>query len=272
MLKGKPRRIRAHILVKAFPQPSQQYGETVCVAAAEKSGESMLRLYPIRYRRLPKKHQFDRFDEIEAVACKPTDDIRPESWHIQEDSIFVVNRGEDLNAIAKVRIWKPFICESLGALKKEQQQTRRSFGIIRPDPGTLKFFAKPIDATNDADKELDNSLFQQQALFEDSLEPLPPPDFAFGYKFSSGGVQHNMRIHDWEVQAAFFKFKRRYGDAALDKIREAYQDLIPKQNPHFIMGNMHRRPWLFIIIGILRSSLSPDDLDRQGEIFGPRTG
>ena len=41
---------------------------------------------------------------------------------------------------AKVRLWKPFIAPSLKALYEESQATHLSFGIIEPDPGSLRFF------------------------------------------------------------------------------------------------------------------------------------
>lgn len=51
-------RIRARVLVKAYPQPSEQYGETVCVAAITEDGSRLLRLYPIRFRHLDPEQRF----------------------------------------------------------------------------------------------------------------------------------------------------------------------------------------------------------------------
>jgi hypothetical protein len=52
------RRIR--VLVKAFPQPSAKQEETVCCAGVcEVTGE-LLRLFPIRYRRLDEANRFNR--------------------------------------------------------------------------------------------------------------------------------------------------------------------------------------------------------------------
>jgi hypothetical protein len=33
------------------------------------------------------------------------------------------------------------------------------------------------------------------------------------------------------------------------------------------MGNMHKRPWQFIIIGLLRSGLDPAELSKQGALL-----
>ncbi|MFN7551246.1 MAG: hypothetical protein ACK59M_11415, partial [Pseudomonadota bacterium] len=68
-------------------------------------------------------------------------------------------------------------------------------------------------------------------------------------------------------QAAYLAYRRRYGPQALDKLREMYGQIIPTRNPHFIMGTMKAHPQTFIVIGILRSGVAPEELDRQSELF-----
>lgn len=263
----KQQRVRARILVKAYPQPSRTYEETVCVAAVSEDGQDMLRLYPIRYRHLPKDRQFERFDLIEFDAERPRDDHRPESRHVIEDSIRIVGRGKDLSDASKVQLWKPFVAPSLKALHEENKATHRSFGIVRPDPGSMKFFAKPVKQTSEQEQALSTSLFQQNALFGDPLKPLQKPEYSFGYRFTSDGHEHNHLVHDWEVQAAYFAYCKRYGDKALEMLQQEYGQNIPTRNPHFIMGTMKAHPQTFIIIGILRTGIDPADLDRQGGLF-----
>jgi hypothetical protein len=267
MLSGKQQRVRARILVKAYPQPSQKYEETVCVAAVSEDGREMLRLYPIRYRHLPKDRQFDRFDLIEMNAERPRDDQRPESRHVDEESIRIVGHGRDLSDAAKVQLWKPFIAPSLKALHEENKTTGRSFGIVRPDPGSLKFFIEKEADTNADDRAINQAAFQQVSLFEAPLTKLPKTDYAFGYRFTSGGHQHRHYVHDWEVQAAYLAYHRRYGDKTLDMLQQEYGERIPTRNPHFIMGTMKAHPQTFIIIGVLRSGIDPADLDRQTGLF-----
>lgn len=259
--------MRARILVKAYPQPSRTYEETVCVAAVSDDGREMLRLYPIRYRHLPKDRQFERFDLIEMEAERPRDDHRPESRHVIEDSIRIVGRGKDLSDAAKVQLWTPSIATSLKALHEENKAKHRSFGIIKPDPGSMKFFHKPVKQTSEQEQALSASLFQQTALFGDPLKPLQKPEYAFGYRFTSDGYAHNHLVHDWEVQAAYLAYCKRYGDEALEKLQHVYSQDIPTRNPHFIMGTMKAHPQTFIIIGILRSGLDPAEIDKQGGLF-----
>lgn len=254
------------VLVKAFPQPSQKYEETVCVAAITEDGKEMLRLYPIRYRHLPKDRQFTRFDLVELDLERAPGDGRPESRHVDEDSIRIVEPGKNLSDAAKVQLWKPFIAPSLKELHAQNKATQRSFGIIRPDPGSLKFFHETEDKTEAADRAINQAVFQQ-ALFEQPLATLPKPDHSFGYRFTSGGHPHRHYIHDWEVQAAYLAYRKRYGDKALEMMQQEYGTNIPKHNPHFIMGTMKAHPQTFIIIGVLRSPLDPAELDKQGGLF-----
>lgn len=75
---------RVFILVKAYPQPSRAYQETVCCAGITETGE-FVRLYPIRYRRLKPEARFERYDLVQVEGEKPRDDHRPESFHVDED-------------------------------------------------------------------------------------------------------------------------------------------------------------------------------------------
>src|SRR5690606_26231509 len=113
-------RLRVRILVKAFPQQSKKHEETVCCAGITEDGQQMLRLFPIRFRRLPKDKQFERFDLVEALATKASDP-RPESYRVDEGSISLIEKANTLNEEAKVRLWQPFIASSLKTLHEENR-------------------------------------------------------------------------------------------------------------------------------------------------------
>lgn len=100
------------------------------------------------------------------------------------------------------------------------------------------------------------------------MKPLPQPEYNFVYHFKSARKQHVCTIHDWEVQQAFISYRQKYGDGAIGRMIEMYQDVIPTHNLHLIMGTMQKRPWQFIIIGLLRSKgISPEEVAKQTELF-----
>ncbi len=109
---------------------------------------------------------------------------------------------------------------SLTALVEEQKINRRSFGVVRPDPNSLKFYAQPIDKADAEERELTSQLFEQQSLLEDPLKPLKKPAYSFGYQFTSDGHKHRCALLDWEVQAAWFNYQRLYGNRALEMMRK----------------------------------------------------
>lgn len=256
------------ILVKAFPQPSKKHEETVCCAGVTEDGKRFLRLFPIRYRRLDKINQFDRFDLVEMTITKASDH-RPESYRVDENSIHLVDKGNKLSDISKVRIWRPFIAKSLKALIDENKSNHRSLGIIKPDPGSIKFIIKEAKNSDKDDQEVADLVYEQASLLEDPLKKLNKPKYNFLYSYTCDGFPHIHQINDWEVQATFINYKRRYNteEKALEKMKQEYQENIPKNNLHFIMGTMKVHPQTFIVIGLLRSSINPKELDAQHELF-----
>jgi hypothetical protein len=255
-------------LVKAFPQPSTRHEETVCCAGVTEDTGELLRLFPIRYRRLEKADQFDRFDQVEMTITKASDP-RPESYRVDEGSIHVTGSGKQLDDAARVRLWAPHIAPSLKALTAENQDTNRSLGIIRPDPGSLKFRIKEAANSDKEDQEVAELLYEQVSLLEDPLKPLARPTHSFSYEYTCAGHPHKHQIHDWEVQAAFNHYKRRYRteDEALKMMQQEYGQNIPRHNLHFIMGTMASHPRTFIVIGLLRSPLDPAEVVKQRQLF-----
>ncbi|HDL85439.1 MAG TPA: hypothetical protein ENH11_03800 [Candidatus Acetothermia bacterium] len=252
-------------MVKAFPQPSQKHEETVCCAGVTEDGQALLRLFPIRYRRLGKDDQFDRFDLVEMTITKASDP-RPESYRVDEASIHRLERGKQLADAAKVRLWAPFIAPSLKGLMAENADNNRSLGIIKPDPDSLKFVVKEAAQSEQDDQAVAKMVFEQASLLEGLLKPIEKPRYSFSYHYTCAGHPHKHQIHDWEVQAAFNHYKRRYKteDEALKMMQQEYGQNIPRYNLHFIMGTMASHPRTFIVIGLLRSKLDPEEVNKQG--------
>ena len=53
-------------------------------------------LFPIRFRRLPREHQFERLDLVEMTVTKAPDP-RPESYRVDETSIRLIDKGDKLS-------------------------------------------------------------------------------------------------------------------------------------------------------------------------------
>lgn len=258
---------RLYILVKAYPQPSQRYKETVCCAGITDDGK-LLRLYPIPYRHLKPEQRFDRFDECEMRVWRASpEDFRPESYKVDPESIKIIRKGDSIPSEQKVKLWLPFVADSLTNLKEQNQTTERSLGIIKPDTGSVKFSWKVAKQESSDDQSLADCAFKQMSLFENQhVKPLVA-DYVFGYRFTSGGIPHDMKIHDWEIQATYYRYRKRYGDEALDMMNKEYGGNIPSNNLHLILGTMKAHPRQFIIIGLLRTVADIKSILAQGELF-----
>jgi hypothetical protein len=260
---------RVCVLVKAYPQRSQKYEETVCVAAVT-DDHRLLRLYPVRFRHLDESKRFVRFDWLELEVTRPSDDVRPESFRMKEDSLRIIKRKDDTKPEERAQLWKPCVSKSLEALHEEQRDHGKSLGIIRPDPESVKFRYSAIDKANPEERDEIQQVYQeQQSLLEEPLTKLPAAEYIFRYQFTSGGNQHSMQIHDWEVQATYEQYKKRYGSSekALEKMVDYYERRAPKMNLHLVMGTLHGRPYQFIIIGVLRTTADLDQVDAQSDLF-----
>ncbi|WP_293266750.1 hypothetical protein [Neptunomonas sp.] len=239
------------ILVKAYPQPSHKYGQTVCCAGITNEGE-FVRLYPIPYMSLNSNQKFERFDWIEAEVWQDRNtDWRPESYKVFPDSIKVISKAASKE---HHKLWLSYVSPSFQDLKDENHSTQKtSLGIVRPDPASLKFRKENYSNSSDDEKESINLIREQQLLFSKGDDyKIPPPETVFKYRFTSAKTKHDMTIHDWEVQAAYHKFKQLYRSEAFDKLSQKYQLEIPSSNLHFIMGTQLSRPHQFMIIGLLR--------------------
>jgi len=140
---------------------------------------------------------------------------------------------------------------------------------IKPDPGSVQFIIKDASQSDAEDQDVANMVYEQASLLEDPLKPLEKPKYSFVYKYTCDGNPHTHQIHDWEVQTTFFNYKLRYKteEKALEMMTQEYQQNIPNHNLHFIMGTMAKYPKTFIVIGLLRTKVDLEMMEKQKELF-----
>jgi hypothetical protein len=124
------------MLVKAMPNPSQKYGETVCCAGVTANGE-WKRLFPVRFRQLESK--FNRWDWLEFKYRRPTIDKRAESCHVFEDTFNVVGTLKDDDA--RALLLDPLISPSTA----DAAARGLSLTLVRPSRSRFFFKKKPKD-------------------------------------------------------------------------------------------------------------------------------
>lgn len=232
------------ILVKAWPQPSLKYGETVCCAGVTLNGE-WRRLFPIRFRHLSGDAQFKRWDVIEYRSEPPKDDRRSESRHVHENSL--APQGV-LAKSSRERLLSPLIRASI----KDAAETGESLTLIRPK--NVKFICRQ-KRESELIREQDHrkNRAAQGSLLDRELNALETCPYHLYLRFEDGTGSHRMECADWETAAAYFKFSKDYGPSkALDLLRETYEVTYPLRGVVFALGTQKKRPKQWLLLGIIR--------------------
>ena len=121
------------ITVKAYPNPSKKYSETVCCAGVDLSNNNLVRLYPIPYRDLDNEKKFKKYSIIEVDCWKAKDDARSESLKVYPDSIKIIDR---LNTKHNWQKRKEIVLrsqiKSMCEIYKDAKEHDLSLGVIKP--------------------------------------------------------------------------------------------------------------------------------------------
>ena len=242
------------ILVKALPQPSKKFGETVCCAGLTDSGE-WKRLFPIRFRHLSGSQSFQRWDRVNFSYHLPRQDTRRESCHVFEDTISI---GKPLSKHERVRLLNRVIVESA----KKAEEAGQSLALIRPKNTVFKFKKKTASQL-ESEREAYGRAASQGSFLDQELAAMEPSPFRFGFAFEDGSGKHAYQCADWEIHAMYFSGRLRIGEAkTLAWMEHTFNETYPTAGMAFALGNMAKRPQTWQLLGVIRL-----DEDTQGDLF-----
>ncbi|WP_019547830.1 hypothetical protein [Streptomyces sulphureus] len=244
------------ITVKTYPELSNKYRETSCVAGIrlDKGPPEHVRLFPVPFRLLGEGSQFPKYSIVEVDVEPHSDkqDSRPESLRPDLDTL------EILGTVPSHEGWKerykyvePLVASSLCAIKKDQEERGTSLGVFRPAEVT-HFRLEPA-APWSASKA---ALTDQMDLFDQDLSPLEwvPLDFRYRFRCSEDDCPtHDMGLKDWEAGQSYRKFLRKYGESQVrDALRKRWHEQVcsPNRAVHFFVGNMAKHPKTFMLLGL----------------------
>ncbi len=192
------------ILTKTYPTPSTKHRETTCVAALNSKGE-MRRIFPVPFRLLDGKHQFNKWEWIQGCVSKAKDDNRPESRHIDVATIIRTGRriGTDKGWAERKRWIAPHVVEDFTALEVHRQINGQTLGFLRPS----RLLELEITPVKDPDWTAeDKAKLLQDGLFDSKEVKARPPlrklpyDFHYRYECNSANGVEALRhkLTDWE--------------------------------------------------------------------------
>jgi hypothetical protein len=243
----------ALITVKAYPNPSAKYFETVCVAAIT-AEEAWVRLYPVNFRSLPETQRFKKYQRVRLRMKKHHRDRRPESFGPDEHSFELLDVIESDDGWRDRWRWlRPTLGPSMCDLQRQQKATGKSLGCIKP---------RVVEAFEIEDAPLDwsgrkKATMEQMLLFDavdTKLEKIP---FVFRYRYRCEDEHcrgHSQSIIDWELMELYRNVRRHSpcGDELKRKIREKYLDELcgANKDTHFFVGNHSLYPGSFMVLGV----------------------
>lgn len=245
---------RIFITVKAYPNPSRKYGETVCVAGIDIDTNKWIRLYPIPFRDLDKGQKFKKYSVIQVRANKANDDKRPESYRVDANSIKILHCLDTKGGWnERKKLVLPTVEKSMCAILKKSEKEDMSLGVFKPhDIDFIWLKAKPKD-----DKTR-KSCYAQLSFFNKRKAVIEKIPFDFRYRFQCYNephcTSHDYSIIDWEIGQAYRDWRMKYSSQNLlfEKIKERWLTRMcsPKNDVYFFVGNMKRFRDKFMILGV----------------------
>lgn len=254
---------RVLITVKATPQPSEKYGDTVCVAGVRLDGGSptLIRLYPIAFRWLGDGAQFDKYDVIDLEIRRRDADTRPESYSPTENSWTRVDSLPPWKRRHEVirKIEPTTTCELMRRASANSAAT--SLGLVYPqDVGELEFEPHP-KWTREQIAKMESRIARESGALIPMSGAVPAilrePRLKVRYRYrcadrTCGG--HQGRILDWELTALQNRLARDSIEVLQRKIEVKFRNqmLGPDRDTAFFMGNFEAAPrrGKFSVLGV----------------------
>lgn len=258
---GEWQRIRVLVTVKAYPSISTKYGESVCVAGVRLDTPTLqwVRLFPVRFRDLPHDRRFSKYEVIELDACKHSSDKRVETWRPNLDTIEVIETIPAGGTWAQRRPYlEPLLGPTMCALNRGRKgnQPGPSLGLIRPSR------VRGITVSAESQwSEGQRGMVGQGNLLTEKAE-LVKPGHAFSYSYyceEPGCKGHEQKIVDWELGEVYRSW-RETGHELIEAIKRKWLDEMcnDTREPFFFVGDQHRYPGQFLVLGTFWPARRPD--------------
>ncbi|MPY85853.1 MAG: hypothetical protein GEV00_21805 [Actinophytocola sp.] len=252
-------RLNVLIMVKAAPNPSDRYGETVCIAGirTDLDHPGWVRLYPINFRELADDASFHKYDIVSVEAAPARQDPRRESWRPRMPTLHVWNRLPNWH---RRRPWvDPYIETDTTMCDLRRQAvsnaSAQSLALIRPRQVTAFQIAPHPGWTADQQAKIDRYVSQLDLFGGEDRSPLEAPRYSGRYHYlceSTDCTGHKQGLLDWE----FVALQRRLGHLDDTRARAQLEDKFlvqmcsGKRDVAFYVGNQAKHPHVFGVLGV----------------------
>jgi len=251
--------IEVAVSVMAYPAISSRHGEVVCVAGFRHDTlwqPDWVRLFPFRVRDVPVDLRVHKWDLIRLRVRKSSSDHRPESFTPDMDSIRVVGRLDTKrNWQARRALVDPHRGKSMREVLAEQASSGASLAVVETgEILNLEVSPRSPKELDEARQRAEREVAQGDLFSLDSREPLEPVpfDFHFVVKYQDDPDPRRLKVIDWEINQAYRNYRREYPDPE-QRVRDRWLNVVcgSKNDPAFLMGNQHRFPDQWLLLGIV---------------------
>ncbi len=240
------------VVVKAYPNPSRKHVETVCCAGLDLNTGQWIRLYPVPFRLLQDEKKFKKYSVIQVGCHKAADDHRPESYKVDTGTIKVLETIDTSDKWERRKeLIMPALAESMCRVCQLGEEKKKSLALVRPVDIGFEWQDAKLEEVGEEKQDS----YKQLSFTHVEIKPIEkiPYDFYYTFKCTEDRcLGHRMLIIDWEINQAFRQWRHKYKPESvlLEKIKEKWlQTMCQKADPYFFVGNMHRFPKTFMVLG-----------------------
>lgn len=248
------RRERCLLLCMAYPDYSESYGATVCMAGITEGGD-LRRIYPVPFDKFREinfqKRRWIEYDVIEKG------DHRKESYKIDPDSVEI----GDMVPYPEVgrRIEERAI--TIEELNQRKDDDDTSLGFVRPEPDDLLI-------QQDEERAQRAKQYNEQMTLSGDSMPVEVIPHYLRYQFSCGDgcvTSHEIMCEDIEIGMLYRNLMDEYNslDIVEEKIREKFVDWMVEERDLYFMLGTHFTFGSWLIVSVLYpENVESERLDR----------
>lgn len=233
--------------------PAKKGIEVSCTGGITDDGK-WIRLFPVPYRFLDGDKRFKKYEWIKVSVTKATNDLRPESFRLNADSIEIGESVPTANGWrARRELIKPLLRGSMCQIRRERDEAGSpTLGIFKPRE-IRRLIIEPAGEPDWTANQLAD--LKQTLLFQTgptrALEKIPY-NFKYDIRCDEDGCSgHQMTCTDWEMCQSYRRWRTEYGDKWQSAFRQRYEDeMINRYDTHFYVGTVHQYPNTWIIVGL----------------------
>lgn len=261
MVTGSETTLDVLVNCKTYPAVSKKYIETVCTGGISRDG-NFIRLYPIPFRFLDEKEQYDRWDVVRVRVYRDTKDQRPESWHLKT--------GTPINIVESVQSEKArwdWMCRGVFDSTEAMEQAGRTNGLVLIEPEELYWEPESKKwSPNQMQVLTQGNLFHSEQLMQ-SLSERVPWQFKLRFVEKFTGRKFDQKVLAWSYYQGYRRQFRELGDEqkALAAVRaRVYQSIMNTDRSVYAIFGTHSRFGHWMISGLYHL---PTSICEQGRLF-----